>query len=391
MLLPCRYGRLLKENVTLISFGASLRPEPATAVLSAFVRAPSRMRRLQLTMLPLSDDHITMLCGWLGAKQCALTDLDLAHASTDAGGAKLFRALHLNRSLVRLGFAHNRVSTIGGTAFAEALRANVTLTAASLRGNLLTDAACVAIAAALAGNRVLTELDLGRNSINAIGAQALRQAMHSNTSLISLGGLETLPIAVGLRTSLEYYLRRNHERLDEMALEAARATQQRDGMLRLLPPEERKLRKQIFKLEDETTRLSVVNATQAQESAQVGKLLHETIRRNAELIDAVATLQNQVDLLRRGAAGEKVKKASKARARAASKAKKLAPAPASVASDPARAAREFRAADHNGLPRPPASEDTLGSLWEAGLSGEESASGSGLDDIPVGFGGVMLS
>ena len=200
-----------------------------------------------------------------------------------------------------------------------------------------------------------------------------------------------MPIAVGLRTSLEYYLRRNHERLDEMALEAARATQQRDGMLRLLPPEERKLRKQIFKLEDETTRLSVVNATQAQESAQVGKLLHETIRRNAELIDAVATLQNQVDLLRRGAAGEKVKKASKARARAASKAKKLAPAPASVASDPARAAREFRAADHNGLPRPPASEDTLGSLWEAGLSGEESASGSGLDDIPVGFGGVMLS
>ena len=104
-----------------------------------------------------------------------------------------------------------------------------------------------------------------------------------------------MPIAVGLRTSLEYYLRRNHERLDEMALEAARATQQRDGMLRLLPPEERKLRKQIFKLEDETTRLSVVNAAQAQESAQVGKLLHETIRRNAELIDAVATLQNQVD------------------------------------------------------------------------------------------------
>ena len=259
-----------------------------------------------------------------------------------------------------------------------------------LAWKLLTDAACVAIAAALAGNRVLTELDLGRNSINAIGAQALRQAMHSNTSLISLGGLETLPIAVGLRTSLEYYLRRNHERLDEMALEAARATQQRDGMLRLLPPEERKLRKQIFKLEDETTRLSVVNAAQAQESAQVGKLLHETIRRNAELIDAVATLQNQVDLLRRGAAGEKVKKASKARARAASKAKKPAPAPASVASDPARAARSFArrtimACSARLRAKP------LGSLWEAGLSGEESASGSGLDDIPVGFGGVMLS
>ena len=381
------YERLLKENVTLVSFGASLRPEPATAVLSVFVRSPSRMRRLALTMMPLGEEHITILCGWLSAKQCALTDLDLTHASTDAGGARLFRSLQLNRSLVRLTFAHNRVSTVGGTAFAEALRANMTLTAASLRGNLLTDAACVAIAAALAGNRVLTELDLGRNSINAIGAQALRQAMHSNTALTSLGGLQTLPISVGLRTSLEYYLRRNEEALAQMALEAERATQQREGMLKLLPPDERKLRKHIFKLEDETTRLATANAAQAQESAQVGKLLHETIRRNAELVDAVATLQNQVDKLRKSALGAKVAAAGRARKKAATKKGAKAPAPVSVAADPSAGGRAFaekRAVARAGY----SSEDSQGSLWEAGLQAELELMEGGLEDVMPG--GDML-
>ena len=127
------YERLFKENATITSFGASLRPEPAASILTTFVRSPARMRRVALTMMPLGDEHIACICSWLASKQCALTDLDLSHASTDAGGARLSRALHLNRSLIKLSFAHNRMANTGGIAFAEALRANVTLTHASVQ------------------------------------------------------------------------------------------------------------------------------------------------------------------------------------------------------------------------------------------------------------------
>ena len=237
------------QNVTITSFGASLRTEAAGGVISAFLRSPARMRRVALTMLPLTEEHVSSVAAWLASKQvragmpsrrapalssgralptslakaprmralssflppvtlrprqCALTDLDLSYAIDDAGGARVARALHLNQSLTRLSLAHNRLGANAGGAMAEALRANATLTHACLAGNLLTDAATVALAAALANNRTLTRLDLGRNSINAIGAQALRQALHTNQSLTSLGSLNSLPIAVGLRSSLEW-------------------------------------------------------------------------------------------------------------------------------------------------------------------------------------------
>ena len=81
---------------------------------------------------------------------------------------------------------------------------------------------------------------------------------------------------------------------------------QREGLLKLLPPEERALRRRIFKLEDEAARMHSESSLQRTEGAQVDKLLSETVKRNVELVDAVATLQGQVDKLRRAAAGKKV-------------------------------------------------------------------------------------
>ena len=150
----------------------------------------------------------------------------------------------------------------------------------------------------------------------------------------------------------------------------------------------RKLRKHIFKLEDETTRLATANAAQAQESAQVGKLLHETIRRNAELVDAVATLQNQVDKLRKSALAGKVAAAGRARKKAAKKNAAKGPPPVSVAADPLKGGRAF--ADKRALARAGySSEDSQGSLWEAGLQAEPDLSDGGLEDIMPG-GAVLL-
>ena len=63
------YAKLFRENVTLTSFGASLQPDGITSMLNTCSRSPARMRRLQLTMMPLSDEHTAVLCSYLLNKQ----------------------------------------------------------------------------------------------------------------------------------------------------------------------------------------------------------------------------------------------------------------------------------------------------------------------------------
>jgi hypothetical protein len=311
---------LFKENVTLVSFGASL-PDPAsTAVLSGFLHAPGRMRLLRLAREPLLESNIGQLVTLLTHKQCSLTELDLTYAqASDLGVTRLARALMSNRSLISLVLAHNGIATRGGLALAEALKTNCTLTSCTLTSNLLNDAAVVGLAGALSASQTLTLLDVGRNPIGPIGAQALRQALHTNKSLTSLGDLASLPLAVGLRSSLNWYLRQNVTRRDTLQLEAERTVAQRDGLLELLPPEERALRRKIFLLEDESVRLQGEQSRQALETEQVSVLLAETIKRNAQLVDTVAKLQGQVDKLRKTSAAKKRSKSAGSVRRAASK------------------------------------------------------------------------
>lgn len=157
------------------------------------------------------------------------------------------------------------------------------------------------------------------------------------------------------------YLRKNQERVAALAIEAERAATQRDSLLKLLPPEERALRKKIFRLEDDGARLTRERDAQSIEGAQVDSLLRVTIKRNAELVDAVATLQGQVDAMRRDAASKKVAKGRRgaagkngrpksARPSSAASARAAAPATESVSVRRARAAMTSRqlAASKNG-------------------------------------------
>ena len=296
------------------------RPPPCHVGLLVTPHARARPARIGPTPLRLVLLFLPHRFRW----QCSLTDLDLTYATNDAGGARVARALQSNRSLTRLNLSNNRLSNGAGIALAEALRLNHTLTHANLAGNLLTDAAAVTLAASLASHAVLTRLDLGRNTINAIGAQALRQCLHSNHTLTSLGDLASLPIATGLRASLEWYLRNNAERLESLRVDATRAAEQQEGLLKMLPPEEKALRQKIFKLEDESLRLTKERDAQDAEAAQVNALLTATIQRNAELVDAVATLQGQVDQLRKDALGKRSKSARAKLRKEADKAEKMA-------------------------------------------------------------------
>ena len=271
--MPGELDRLLKENAHVTCLGLTLVDPVVGSLLATLTKSPGRMRGLRLTHATIPAADASALASLLALKACSLTELDLTYGYVqDAGAVAIARALRTNRNLVRLSLAHNAVGGGGAAALADTLRANCTLTQASLYSNHLHDAAAVSLAAALASNVALTELNLGRNSIGAVGGQALRQCLQSNQSLVSLGELGTLPLSVSLRTSLEWYLRGNKEAFEAMALEATRATQQREGLLGLLPKEERTLRRQIFELEDS----AAVSATEKQkaevESHQVRRL-----------------------------------------------------------------------------------------------------------------------
>ena len=149
-----------------------------------------------------------------------------------------------NRGLLRLELAHNSVGPRGGTALAEALGRNATLTQLGLASNLLDDTAAVALATALCANGVLTALLLGRNSISDVGAQALRQALTTNRTLHSMGDVGSLPIAIGLRASLDWYLRGNAElsaRAAKEQLSLARQVSSGGGAPIMQPVEERQM------------------------------------------------------------------------------------------------------------------------------------------------------
>lgn len=236
--------------------------------------------------------------------QAVLTSLDLNHAYIKDGGAQMLaRALVSNRTLVDLKLPHNRLTSIAAGGLAQTLRANCTLTRASLASNMLTDVGAVELAAALTENRVVTGLDLSRNNIGPAGGSALRQALQSNKAIVSLGELGSLPLGVGLRASLEWFLRENHAQLENAAATAHGQVTHRDAIVEMLPSAEREFRRTIFRLEDEAARSVAELEEQTTESRQVARLLEETIKRNAELVDNVAVLQRRLARGRSASAG----------------------------------------------------------------------------------------
>ena len=89
------------------------------------------MRTLELTHTGLSKPVVEHLAMLLVERTVSLTDLDLTHAYIEDKGAKLLsRALHLNRSVVRLALPHNRLTSEAGVALSDALRLNRTITQA---------------------------------------------------------------------------------------------------------------------------------------------------------------------------------------------------------------------------------------------------------------------
>eukprot|EP00908_Phaeocystis_cordata_P025526 Transcript_7979.p1 GENE.Transcript_7979~~Transcript_7979.p1 ORF type:complete len:556 (+),score=225.23 Transcript_7979:68-1669(+) len=303
--------RLLRENTALLSLGASVPSEKAFVLLNALGRSRP-LPSLRLVHQQLGERVLLQIKSMLSSAKSGLTELDLTHAYCEEKGAiALAQALTTNRSLTRLSLAHNNIAAAGAVALGDSLKANCTLTDVSLASNHVNDAAAVGLAEMLTSNQTLTALELGRNCFGTVGAQALRQALQSNTSLTSLGQLETLPIGVGLRASLEWYVRNNKGWFEKTAAELQPKSRHHEGLLRLLPATERQLREQLFELEDSCARATEESEAVQAENYQVNRLLDVTVKRNAELVDSLSQLQSQVERLERSRK-EKKKAAKKA-------------------------------------------------------------------------------
>ena len=293
-------ARMLQENTTLTALGVTLDDNQSSAFVHALARAPARLRTLRLVHNKITEKLCaTGIAELLRSRaKVGLLELDLSHAYTQERGAiAVAEALRTNTTLTKLSLAHNGIAGAGAVALADVLTMNTTLTSASLASNLLTDSTAVALAAALAQNEVLTALELGRNGIATAGAQALRQALQANRTLVTLGDLATLPISVGLRASIDWYLKGNEELRDQAAVEQSGKQGHRDGLLKMLPEAEQHLRRQVYDLEDAYARANSERQQLGHENYQVNRLLDVTVTRNAELLESVATLQDRLEKL----------------------------------------------------------------------------------------------
>ena len=80
-----------------------------------------------------------------------------------------------------------------------------------------------------------------------------------------------------------------------------------EGLLRLLPATERALREKVYDLEDSVVIANEQSEQLDHENYQVNRLLDVTVKRNAELVDSLSTLQARVEQLSRNK-GDKKKK-----------------------------------------------------------------------------------
>ena len=300
--------RMLRENTQLVSLCVSLPEAGVPQVLQHLQQQPKRLPSLRLVHHKLGEPIMLKLKHLLGSANAGITELDLTHAYCEEHGAiALAQALLSNVSMTRLNLSHNGIAAAGAVALADALKVNCCLTDISVAANHVNDAAAVAFAEMLTTNEVLTSLDLGRNCFGATGAQALRQALLNNKTLMHLGALETLSIGVGLRSSLQWYCRNNRQWFERMAAEMQPKSRHHEGLLRLLPATERALREKVYDLEDSVAIANEQSEQLDHENYQVNRLLDVTVKRNAELVDSLSTLQARVEQLSRNK-GDKKKK-----------------------------------------------------------------------------------
>ncbi|XP_027370431.1 NACHT, LRR and PYD domains-containing protein 5 [Bos indicus x Bos taurus] len=189
MSLLCRAVKLSSCGLQKLALNACSLDVAGCGFLAFALMGNRHLTHLSLSMNPLEDPGMNLLCEVMMEPSCPLRDLDLVNCRLTASCCKsLSNVITRSPRLRSLDLAANALGDEGIAALCEGLKQKNTLTRLGLEACGLTSEGCKALSAALTCSRHLASLNLMRNDLGPRGMTTLCSAfMHPTSNLQTIG------------------------------------------------------------------------------------------------------------------------------------------------------------------------------------------------------------
>uniref|UniRef100_A0A2K5F305 NLR family pyrin domain containing 5 n=1 Tax=Aotus nancymaae TaxID=37293 RepID=A0A2K5F305_AOTNA len=193
----CGLQRLMLNHCNLDTAGCGF--------LALTLLGNARLMHLSLSMNPLEDSGVKLLCEVMREPSCHLQDLELVSCRLTAACCEsLSYVIARSRYLRSLDLADNAVGDVGVTALCEGLKQRRSvLRRLGLKACGLTSGCCEELSLALSCNRHLASLNLVQNNFSPTGMRKLCSAFACPTSNLQIIGLWKWQYPVKIRKLLE--------------------------------------------------------------------------------------------------------------------------------------------------------------------------------------------
>nr|XP_010960237.1 NACHT, LRR and PYD domains-containing protein 5 [Camelus bactrianus] len=162
------------------------------------------LTHLSLSLNPLEDNGMNLLCEVMMEPSCHLQDLELVKCHLTATCCRsLSQVIMRSKHLRSLDLAANALGDNGIAALCEGLEQNSPLRRLGLEACELTSGCCEALSSALSCNKHLTSLNLMQNNFSLPGMRKLCSAFAQPTSHLQILGLWKWQYSTQIRRLLE--------------------------------------------------------------------------------------------------------------------------------------------------------------------------------------------
>nr|XP_003944098.1 NACHT, LRR and PYD domains-containing protein 5 [Saimiri boliviensis boliviensis] len=193
----CGLQRLMLNHCNLDTAGCGF--------LALTLLGNARLMHLSLSMNPLEDSGVKLLCEVMREPSCHLRDLELVSCRLTAACCEsLAYVIARSRYLRSLDLSENAVGDVGVAALCEGLKQRRSvLRRLGLKSCGLTSGCCEELSLALSCNRQLASLNLVQNDFSPTGMRKLCSAFACPTSNLQIIGLWKWQYPVQIRKLLE--------------------------------------------------------------------------------------------------------------------------------------------------------------------------------------------